>query len=80
MAAKSGSPKDTFWKDVGTYSTLGLNMALTVAAGFYIGLKLDQRYHTAPRWILAGFLIGLGVGLYTLFALAARFGRKADGR
>ena len=80
MAEQKGPNEDTFWRDVGLYSTLGLNLAATVGAGFYLGLKLDQHYHTAPRWILAGFFIGLGVGLYTMFALAGRFGgRKAKG-
>ena len=78
MADNTGPPKDTFWKDLGTYGTLGINLAVTVGAGFYIGLKLDQRYDTAPRWILTGFFFGLCVGLYTLFALAAKFGKHDE--
>ena len=66
--------KDTFWRDFGTYSTLGIDLAAFVAGGFYLGLKLDQRFGTAPRWIMAGFLTGLGLGLYSMFALAARMG------
>lgn len=80
MAEHKGPSEDTFWRDIGVYSTLGLNLAATVGAGFYLGLKLDQHYDTTPRWILAGFLIGLVVGLYTMFALAGRLGcGKAKG-
>ena len=76
MAGEGPSRKDTFWRDVGLYSTLGLNLAAMVGAGFYLGLRLDQHYGTAPRWILAGFLTGLAIGLYTMFAMAARLGGK----
>lgn len=76
MGKNGGPPPDTFWKDVAIYSTLSINLALTVGGGFYLGYLLDRHYGTAPRWILAGFLTGLGIGLYTLFALAARFGKK----
>ncbi|MGE5550832.1 MAG: AtpZ/AtpI family protein [Bacteroidota bacterium] len=71
--------KESFWRDVGVYSTLGINMAFMVGGGFYLGWQLDQRYHTTPRWIMAGFITGLAVGLYTMFAVAARFGGKAGG-
>ncbi|MGQ9779865.1 MAG: AtpZ/AtpI family protein [Bacillota bacterium] len=76
MAAQGPPRKDTFWRDVGLYSTLGLNLAAMVGAGFYIGWRLDRHYGTAPRWILAGFLIGLALGLYTMFSMAARLGGK----
>ena len=76
MTEEKKPSRDNLWRDVGVYSTLGINLAFTVGAGFYLGLRLDQRYHTAPRWVLAGFLIGLGVGLYTLFTMAARFGDR----
>ena len=78
MAAQGPPRKDSFWRDVGLYSTLGLNLAMMVGAGFYIGWRLDRYYGTTPRWILAGFLTGLGLGLYTMFTIAARVADKSS--
>lgn len=78
MGEGAKPPKDTFWRDLGLYSTLGLNMGLTVVAGLVVGLRLDKQFGTGARWTLAGIFLGLGIGLYTMFAVAGRVSKKRE--
>jgi F0F1-type ATP synthase assembly protein I len=48
------------------YSTIGLQLALTILVFIYIGHKLDQHYRTSPWFVVAGTAIGMGAGFYNL--------------
>ncbi|MEO7327792.1 MAG: AtpZ/AtpI family protein [Minicystis sp.] len=48
------------YKALGTFGTLGLEIALSVLFGAYGGYWLDGKAHTAPALLIVGFLFGCG--------------------
>jgi ATP synthase protein I len=41
------------------FLNMGLSAAVCVAAGVFLGLWLDDRFHTAPALLLVGLALGL---------------------
>lgn len=52
------------------YSQMGLQMAITVGLGFWAGHWADRRWGISPWGMLAGLLLGAGIGL-TVFIMEA---------
>lgn len=48
------------------YSTIGLQLAITILVFIYIGFKLDQHYETNPWFVVAGTALGMIAGFYNL--------------
>lgn len=48
------------------YSTIGLQLAITILVFIYIGFKLDQHYETTPWFVVAGTALGMIAGFYNL--------------
>jgi F0F1-type ATP synthase assembly protein I len=48
------------YKAVGSWSTLGLEIVLSIIAGFFGGRWLDGRFGTAPWLSVLGFFLGCG--------------------
>jgi ATP synthase protein I len=64
------------FRQIASYSTLGLEMGLSVAAGAIIGYYLDKWLHTDP-WLLIVFLIfGAIAGFRSLYRALKRFERE----
>jgi F0F1-type ATP synthase assembly protein I len=51
------------WRLAGTYSALGLEMALAVGIGAVAGHYLDEYMQWAPYGVLFGFMVGLGAAI-----------------
>ena len=64
--------KKNLLKTLGTVSTMGSSMALAIAIGVYIGLKLDQWFGTKPWFFFIFMLIGIAAGFRNMFILAGR--------
>jgi ATP synthase protein I len=65
--------KKTF-KTLGTLSTVGLVMAISIALGALIGYYLDKRFHTEP-WL---FFVFLGFGIVAAFKNLFRMVKKVQ--
>ena len=48
------------------FAGTGLQVAASIALGVALGVWIDRRLDSAPWGILAGGLLGMAVGLYTL--------------
>jgi F0F1-type ATP synthase assembly protein I len=48
------------YKAIGSYSTLGLEIVLSVMIGFFGGRWLDGKLETAPYLAVVGFFFGVG--------------------
>lgn len=62
-------------RELAYYSSLGLQVALSIFIGLFIGLYFDRRFDSTP-WLT---LIGLGMGIvagYRNIGLAIRKSRK----
>jgi len=53
--------------------TIGIEMAVSVLFGYWIGTWLDETLHTSPWLMLVGILFGLAVGIYGITLLIKQF-------
>jgi ATP synthase protein I len=71
-----GEDRGKLIRQIASYSTLGLEMGLSVAVGAIIGYYLDKWLHTEP-WLLIVFLIfGVVSGFRSLYRALKRFERE----
>jgi F0F1-type ATP synthase assembly protein I len=64
-------------KSYGRYGSVGLELLLSIAVGYYLGHWLDGKLGT--RWIaIVGFLIGCYAGFRTLFRTAKQMQRDIE--
>ena len=65
------------WKGIGSYSTVGLELALSILVGLFGGSWLDQKLHTSPWLTLLGFGFGLAAGARTVWRALQKANREA---
>ena len=65
-----------FYRQFARYSTLGLEMGLSVAIGLAVGYFLDRYFHTKP-WLTIIFLI---LGVAAAFRSLASLAKEIDKR
>ena len=53
-------------------ASLGLELALSMLVGFFIGFGLDRFFQTSPWLTLACFFFGLAAGVRTLYRFCQR--------
>lgn len=71
-----GEDKAKLIKQVASYSTLGLEMGLSVAVGAVVGMYLDKWLKTEP-WLLIVFLLfGVVAGFRSLYRAAKRMQKE----
>ncbi len=58
--------KKNYTRVILAYSTIGIQLAVTLLLFLFIGHWLDGRYGSSPWFILLGTVIGMGVGFYNL--------------
>ena len=51
------------WRLAARYSTVGMEMALSVAIGTFGGLWLDRHFETSPYLFWFGLVVGLGAAV-----------------
>ena len=69
---KKNSAKTAF-----VYSTIGIQLALTLLIFVYGGYKLDLYYNSTPWFVLAGAIIGMTAGFYNLIKNIKEIERSA---
>jgi ATP synthase protein I len=76
MVTTPGGDKGKIFRQIASYSTLGLEMGLSVAVGAIIGYYLDKWLRTEP-WLLIVFLIfGAISGFRSLYRALKRLERE----
>ena len=61
----------------GKYGAVGLELLLSIAVGYYVGLFLDRRFGT--HWIaFVGFVLGCYTGFRALFRAAKQMQRDIE--
>lgn len=64
-------------KGYGRYGSLGLELLLSIAVGYYLGAWLDRKFDT--HWIaFVGFLLGCYAGFRALFRAAKQMTRDIE--
>lgn len=65
-------PEDTNW---GKFAGIGLQMAVGVGLGIFIGGWLDQKYDWEPWGTTVGCLLGLAGGMYLMIKEALQMNK-----
>ncbi|HEY6437728.1 MAG TPA: AtpZ/AtpI family protein [Ignavibacteriaceae bacterium] len=63
-----------FYKDVGPYVGLGLQLAVTVTVMVFIGIWLDGQFETKPILTIVFSFFGVVAGMYTFIKSALKAG------
>lgn len=71
-------PRRSWGAIYGPYLTLGLQLALTVIAFFFIGRWLDSALGTAPWLMLGGIALGVTGGMISFFRTVIALGKAED--
>jgi ATP synthase protein I len=81
--AESNKPKtdkESVFKSVLSYGTLGLEMGLCVAIGLALGFYLDRVFKTAPILTLVFLGFGLAAGMKRLYEVWKKAEREESER
>jgi len=70
--------RKAFFRELGKYSALGLEMALSVVIGLGIGYYLDQWLGTAPWLMILWIGFGFAAGVRSLYRAAVRSGKDIE--
>jgi ATP synthase protein I len=63
-----------FYKDVGPYIGLGLQLGVTVTVMVFIGIWLDDQFETEPVLIVVCAFFGVFAGMYTFIKSVLKAG------
>jgi ATP synthase protein I len=66
------------WKGLAGFATLGLEFALSVLLGLFVGRWLDGKIGTTPWLALAGFGFGVAAGGRAIYRAAREANRQAE--
>ena len=69
-------PKTTILGKVITYSSIGIQIGLTVAIGIIGGVYLDRWLGTGPWLTILGLLVGVVSGFTRLFQIGKELSQK----
>lgn len=71
-----GEDKAKLIKQIASYSTLGLEMGLSVALGVGIGYYLDKWLNTEPWLLIIFIMFGAAAGFRRLYVVAKRLQKE----
>ncbi|CAM4474541.1 hypothetical protein FHS16_004645 [Paenibacillus endophyticus] len=63
----------------GLVGALGVQVAVCIFLGYWIGSSLGSRFGDPKGWTLGGILVGLAVGLLSAILLVKKVMEDADG-
>jgi ATP synthase protein I len=66
------------FRELGRYSALGLEMAISVVLGLAVGYYLDKWLGTGPWMTVVWLGIGFAAGVRSLYRAALRSGREQE--
>jgi ATP synthase protein I len=70
--------RKALFRELGKYSALGLEMAISVVAGLGIGYYLDRWLGTAPWLMILWLGFGFAAGVRSLYRAAVRSGKDME--
>jgi len=61
-------------RGAGAFTGIGLMLAISTGLGTWLGMWLDERWHSSPWLTLVGLFMGMGAGFVEMMRLIKRFG------
>jgi ATP synthase protein I len=71
-----GEDKGKLIRQIASYSTLGLEMGLSVAVGAVIGYYIDKWLNTEPWFLIIFFIFGAAAGFKSLYRVLKRLQKE----
>jgi ATP synthase protein I len=68
----------TPWREYGRYGTVGIELIVSMALGYYGGRYFDARVGGGGWLTFLGFLFGVAVGFRSIFAAARHMQRDVE--
>lgn len=65
--------RDNPWRAMAVVGAIGVDFAVLVIIGVFVGNKLDQSFQTAPVFLLIGIAIGIILGIFSIIKLIKFF-------
>jgi ATP synthase protein I len=65
-------------RDLGRYGTVGIELIVSMALGYYGGRWLDGRWGAGGWLTAAGALIGVVIGFYSIWKASQTMGRDIE--
>jgi len=78
MMARAPEGAKGWGRASGPFLTLGIQLALTVVAFFFLGRWLDDRFRTTPWLMLGGLARGVTGGMISFFRTVIALGKKEE--
>lgn len=66
------------WKGVGRFGTVGLELALSILLGMFVGRWLDRKFDTGQWLTFVGFGFGLAAGVRAVLRALKEANRQAE--
>lgn len=60
------------------YSSLGIQMALTIGLAAWGGQYLDKKYNASPTWTIVFILLGIAIALYQVIKEVTRLSEQEE--
>ncbi|WP_238933500.1 AtpZ/AtpI family protein [Brevibacillus choshinensis] len=60
---------DNPWRAITLVTLIGVDMAICVIAGVFLGKYLDGLFASNPLFLMVGLLAGLGIGVYSVYRI-----------
>lgn len=60
---------DNPWRAITLVTLIGVDMAVCVIAGVFLGKYLDGLFATNPLFLMVGLIVGLGIGVYSVYRI-----------
>lgn len=60
---------DSPWRAITLVTLIGVDMAICVIAGVFLGKYLDGLFAASPLFLMLGLLAGLGMGVYSVYRI-----------
>lgn len=76
---KPKGSKDNPWRAAGLVGVMGLDIAVCLYAGYWLGDFAARRFNGSSGWIALGLFFGLAVGIGSVIFLVKRVLEDSDG-
>jgi len=74
MTNKSNGEKNSDpWKAMGLVGVIGIEIAIPLLAGVWLGRKADQYFDTTPIFLVIGITLGFTIGIWSVVNLIKNF-------
>ncbi|MFC2131800.1 AtpZ/AtpI family protein [Bacteroidota bacterium] len=71
-------PKANIIKELAPYTTLGIQLVLTIVLGAYIGWLIDDKFETAPIFLIVLTFFGAFAGMVTFIKTVLKRSKKKN--